>query len=430
MMLENLGRYAVTFFLVVMFLLSLIPSKAEEIEDFEGYVSRAGILYDYSPERFQEALNNGKPTLLEFSADRCGACRMMIPTVRALRTKYKGIADIITVNVDTAEGLQLSRQYGERYLPTFTFFDRYGKPVKKLSGYKEKEEIESVLNKLLRGEKLGVKTPEETSKGKKVSKTTPAPDLTTAYNYEGEVLKVGKGFYEGFLSFGEIFSYENYGLRLIGTDTEKKRAYIDVLYNGKKSPLSGSLNVGRSLDVGEVKLTLLSLTSEKTKVKIELPNSMHYEVIRESEKSSKISKQQELDLMITKEIENYNPIIDEEMSVLLRVENNLESSVQIEVIDTLPEDFEVVHGNLSVVDTLKGGEFKIYSYKIIPHKEGNYEIPNANLIYSDGSDEKIIISEEFSIHVTENLENEGVEELLSSIFDRLLELLGLEGYTI
>ncbi|MFQ6050789.1 MAG: thioredoxin domain-containing protein [Candidatus Hydrothermarchaeota archaeon] len=420
-MMQGFEKHLLVVFLIVMLVMLLIPSEAEEAGDFEGYLSPAGILYDYSPEKFHEALNNGKPTVLEFSADRCGVCRMMIPTVRALRTKYKGIVDIITVNVDTAEGLKLSRKYGERYLPTFTFFDRYGRPVKKLSGYREKEELESVINSLLRGVKLTQIPKKETYKEKKEPKLTGPP---TTYIYEGELLKEGKGFYQGFLSFGEIFTYENYGLRLI--DTEKNRAYINVLYKGKKSPLSGSLNSGESLDIGEAKLTLLDINSDGVEVKVELPSSMRYRIVRET----KFAPRERLGAVIVKEIENYNPIVGQEMSVLLKVENLLDKPIKIEIVDTAPKDFEVINGSLIIADILGGGEFKTYSYRIRPEQKGDYEIPNANLIYYEDNQEKIIISEKISIHVSEDLEHKGIIGLLSSIFDRLLELLGLEKYTI
>ncbi len=423
----------VAFILIILISIPLNLSKGEEIEEIEGYISPVGILYDYSPERFQSALYNGKPTMLDFSADRCGPCRLMIPTMRALRTEYKGIADIITINADSKEGHELAREYGVVYLPSFIFFDKYGKPITTLVGYQEKEEIEYVLNKLLRGEIIEGKMPRVVRKTKSKYKE-PEYEIRPVYEYEGKVLKKGEGTYEDFLHFGEIFSYENYGLKLVGTDLDRERVFINVLYMGRKTSFSGPISIGETLEAKEAKITLLEVGSQRAKLRVELPSTTRYELVGETDSSSLETSNlsadsaefgKKIDLLIIKDVDKYNSPVGDDIDVILSVESNLDSNVKIRIIDTIPKNFQVVSGNLNIEDSLSGKEHKTYSYKIRPLKEGNYELPGSVLIYSNGNDEKMIRTEGILISVAERYEDKGFLGLLSSIFNKILEFLGL-----
>lgn len=386
-------------------IISLNPLFAEETKSSEGYVSPAGIYYDYSPETFNSKLYNGRPTMVDFSADRCGACRMMVPTIRALRAEYEGMVDIITVNVDTEEGLELSRKYGERYLPTFTFFDKYGRKVLTLVGYQEKEDIEFVLRKLIKGEKI-----EEIPK--EIKKSKPKYELTPIYEPKGVVLKQSKGSYEGFLSLGEKFSYENFWLEFIGTDKKMERAVIAVYSMGEKiESLSIPRNVGETFLAGKAKVTLLNISFDRIGLSVELPSSTPYKLlgekkIAEPSKDKNVMEKSIEGLTITKTVESFTPSVGEEVVVLLRVENKLDRDVDIKIVDSIPKNFEVIYGNLYIEDRLGTGESKTYSYIIKPLKEGNYNIPRANLIYSHLGDEKFVSTEEIPISVSKESEAE------------------------
>ncbi len=410
---KRIRKYLMLFILInlILVIMPSDPILAEETQNSEGYISPVGIYYDYSPETFQSKLYNGKPTMLDFSADRCGACRFMIPTMRALRAEYKGMVDIITVNVDTEEGLELSRKYGERYLPTFTFFDKYGKKAITLVGYQEKEDIEFVLRKLIKGEQI-----EEIPK--EIKKSKPTYELTPIYEPKGELLKQGQGKYDGFLSSGEKFSYENFWLEFGGTGRKMERAVVVVYSMGEKiDSLSIPRNIGETFSAGKAKVTLLNISSNKIGLRVELPSSTTYKLLGDEKTSldepskdgkENIQKKSEKeDLIITKTFESFIPSVGEEVVVLLKVENKLGGNVEIRIIDSIPEDFEVIFGSLDIKDTLGAGETKTYSYIIKPLKEGNYNIPEANLIYSDLGGERVITTEEIPISVSKKSEDLG-----------------------
>lgn len=113
----------------------------------EGYISPSGILYDYTPEKFEEALNSGKPTLLEFSVDWCWECAKLAPIMRELRAEYDEKANIITANADVE--IDLQGRYKIHNIPSFVVFDRNGKVKAVLIGFQRKENLEQVLDELI-----------------------------------------------------------------------------------------------------------------------------------------------------------------------------------------------------------------------------------------------------------------------------------------
>ncbi len=109
--------------------------------------SETKIIYDYTPDKFENALKSGMPTLLEFAADWCIPCRRMAPFMKELKEEYHGKANILTVNAD--KELDMVRDYGVRNLPTLIFFNKKGELFKTVAGYQSKESIKSVLDDLI-----------------------------------------------------------------------------------------------------------------------------------------------------------------------------------------------------------------------------------------------------------------------------------------
>ena len=60
------------------------------------------------------------PVLVDFWADWCAPCRMLMPVLAALATEYSGKIQLVKVN--TEKEPQLATEYGVRNLPTVKFF--------------------------------------------------------------------------------------------------------------------------------------------------------------------------------------------------------------------------------------------------------------------------------------------------------------------
>lgn len=88
----------------------------------------------------QEVLKSDKPVLVDFYADWCGPCRMLIPVLEESEGKI-GIP-IKKVNVD--ESSNIAREYGVMTIPTLILFEN-GKEVKRNVGFINAQELEEFV---------------------------------------------------------------------------------------------------------------------------------------------------------------------------------------------------------------------------------------------------------------------------------------------
>ena len=86
------------------------------------------------------ALTNGQPTLIEFYADWCQACREMAPAMLSLEQSTRDRLDVVLVNVDNPRWLDLVDRYEVNGIPQLNLFTADGQP---------------------RGHAIGVRTPQE-----------------------------------------------------------------------------------------------------------------------------------------------------------------------------------------------------------------------------------------------------------------------------
>ena len=91
-------------------------------------------------ENFNELINKGA-CLVDFYAEWCGPCKMLMPILEELDEKI----NIIKVNVDEHE--DLAREYRVMSIPTLIFF-KDGEKKEELVGFRSKEELILYIEKL------------------------------------------------------------------------------------------------------------------------------------------------------------------------------------------------------------------------------------------------------------------------------------------
>ena len=91
----------------------------------------------------QEVLKADKPVLVDFWAEWCGPCQMMLPVIEELAKEQTDIK-VCKVNVD--EQMELARQYRVMSIPTFLVF-KNGKIIDQTLGAQPKEKLLELIRK-------------------------------------------------------------------------------------------------------------------------------------------------------------------------------------------------------------------------------------------------------------------------------------------
>ena len=103
--------------------------------------------YQFTNENFnEEVINSDIPVMVDFYADWCGPCQMMMPIVEDMSKKYDGKIKIGKVNTDQQR--DLAAKFGVMSIPSF-FFIKDGKVVNSSVGGMTKSRIEAMLDSLL-----------------------------------------------------------------------------------------------------------------------------------------------------------------------------------------------------------------------------------------------------------------------------------------
>lgn len=93
----------------------------------------------FSDENFEsEVLNSDVPVLVDFFAEWCGPCKMMVPVVDKIAQEYEGKAKVGKIDIDKNPGL--AGKYNVMSVPTFMVF-KQGKIVDTVIGAVSKEEL-------------------------------------------------------------------------------------------------------------------------------------------------------------------------------------------------------------------------------------------------------------------------------------------------
>ena len=91
---------------------------------------------------FDNFIENDKAVLIDFYADWCGPCKMMMPIVEEIAKENPRIA-VGKVNID--ESPELARRFGIISIPTIIVM-RHGEIVSRVSGVRAKAHVMAMLN--------------------------------------------------------------------------------------------------------------------------------------------------------------------------------------------------------------------------------------------------------------------------------------------
>ncbi|MEM6254640.1 MAG: thioredoxin family protein [Cyanobacteria bacterium P01_D01_bin.156] len=103
---------------------------------------------------FDQAIANGKPTLVEFYANWCTSCQAMAGDLQQLKNEYQQDVNFVMLNVDNNKWLPEMLHYRVDGIPHFVFLDDQGKDAGAAIGEIPRAVLASNLTALMAGEIL------------------------------------------------------------------------------------------------------------------------------------------------------------------------------------------------------------------------------------------------------------------------------------
>lgn len=95
---------------------------------------------------FEALINNEQLTLIDFSAEWCGPCKMLAPILKQVKDEMGDSLKIVKIDVDKNQSL--ANTYQVRGVPTMIFF-KNGEQLWRKSGVLQKGEIVQLAKSFL-----------------------------------------------------------------------------------------------------------------------------------------------------------------------------------------------------------------------------------------------------------------------------------------
>lgn len=92
---------------------------------------------------FNNIINSSKLVLIDFYANWCGPCKVLVPILKEVKQELADAIKIIKIDVDKNQAL--AAKYQVRGVPTLMLF-KNGKQLWRQSGVLQKTDILSIIN--------------------------------------------------------------------------------------------------------------------------------------------------------------------------------------------------------------------------------------------------------------------------------------------
>ena len=86
------------------------------------------------------------PVLVDFSAEWCGPCRAIAPSIERIANEFEGRAKVVTVDIDADP--ESAAKYGIMSIPALVVF-KNGVPVDRIVGAVPQKEIADLLTRYI-----------------------------------------------------------------------------------------------------------------------------------------------------------------------------------------------------------------------------------------------------------------------------------------
>ena len=100
------------------------------------------------------ALSDGKPTIVEFYADWCEACRAMAPAMAQMERQRQNELDVVLLNVDNPRWQAELDRYDVNGIPQLELFDGDGSNVGRAVGARSAADLQALGEALINGSTL------------------------------------------------------------------------------------------------------------------------------------------------------------------------------------------------------------------------------------------------------------------------------------
>jgi thioredoxin-like negative regulator of GroEL len=137
---------------------------------------------------YEVALENGKPTLIEFYANWCTSCMAMAPEIKELEVEYADTVNFVMLNVDNTKWLPELTQYRVDGIPHFVFLGEDGTAIAEAIGEVPRTVMAENLDALIAKETLPYAKATGQQSALKSGNTSKTPSKTDPRSHSVQVV--------------------------------------------------------------------------------------------------------------------------------------------------------------------------------------------------------------------------------------------------